>query len=110
VVVGNPWTVPLFLAATYRLGCLVLGLPPEGLHHLARLGSGGLLDEVRLLLWPMTVGAAPLAVAAWVATYLPLVRMVAVVRERRRHRRERGPRAATRLGGFREGRGGAPPP
>jgi len=39
VVVGNPWTVPLFLAATYRLGCLVLGLPPEGLHHLARLGS-----------------------------------------------------------------------
>ena len=110
VVVGNPWTVPLVLAATYRLGCLVLGLPPEGLHHLARLGSGGPLAEVRLLLWPMTVGAAPLAVAAWVATYLPLVHMVAVVQERRRHRRERGPRAATRLGGFREGRGGAPPP
>ena len=99
VVVGNPWTVPLFLAADYRLGCLVLGLPPEGLHHLARLGSGGLLAEVGLLLWPMTVGAAPLAVAAWAATYLPLARAVAAAQARRRRRREEGRRrAATRPG------------
>jgi uncharacterized protein len=93
-LVSNPWTLPLIWASTYRLGCLLLGRAPHGLHLLADLHAKALLGEVGLLLWPMTVGAAPLAAAAWVATYLLTVRAVAAVREERRHRLERRPASA----------------
>src|SRR3954454_13066766 len=92
---GNPWTLPLVWTATYRLGCLVLGQPPHALRLLAGLHPKALLDEVGPLLWPMTVGAAPLAAAAWVATYLLTVRAVAAVREERRRRL--GRRASARV-------------
>jgi len=88
-LVSNPWTLPLIWASTYRLGCLLLGRAPHGLHLLADLRPKALLGEVGLLLWPMTVGAAPLAAAAWAATYLLTVRAVAAVREERRRRLER---------------------
>jgi uncharacterized protein len=88
-LVSNPWTVPLIWASTYRLGCLLLGRAPHGLHLLADLHPKALLGEVGLLLWPMTVGAAPLAAAAWAATYLLTVRAMAAVREERRRRLER---------------------
>ena len=86
----------MILPATYRLGCLILGQPPHGLRHLVQLDLGGLLSEAGLLLWPMIVGSAPLAAAAWVATYFPLVRAMAIVQEKRRLRRERRPCAGTR--------------
>ena len=95
-LVGNPWTWPLILPATYRLGCLILGQPPHGLRHLAQLDLGGLLGEAGLLLWPMIVGSVPLATAAWVATYFPLARAMAIVQEKRRLRRERRPCAGSR--------------
>ena len=88
--------MPLICPATYRLGCLLLGQPPHGLRHLAQLDLGGLLGEAGLLLWPMTVGSAPLAAAAWVATYFPLARAMAIVQEKRRLRRERRPCAGSR--------------
>jgi uncharacterized protein (DUF2062 family) len=96
-LVANPWTLPLILLATYRLGCLVLGLPPHGAHLLATLDLRALLGQAGLLLWPMTVGALPLAAAAWVATYLPLVRVVAAAREERRRRLERRGRPLPRV-------------
>ena len=85
-LVSNPWTLPAIWVLTYRLGCLILGRPPRGLHLLADLHPGALLGKVGLLLWPMTVGAVPLAAAAWVTTYLVAVRAVAAVREERRAR------------------------
>src|SRR4051794_4502526 len=94
-LVSNPWTLPLIWTVTYRLGCLVLGRPPHALHLLADLHSKALLDAVGPLLWPMTVGAAPLAVAAWVATYFLTIRAVAAVREQRRRRL--GRRASARV-------------
>src|SRR4051812_10369684 len=89
-LVGNPWTWPLILPATYRLGCLILGQPPHGLRHLAQLDLGSLLGEAGLLLWPMIVGSVPLAAAAWVATYFPVARAMAIVQEKRRLHREAG--------------------
>ena len=86
---GNPWTMPLVWAVTYRLGCLLLGRPPHGLHLLADLPPTALLGEVRQLLWPMTVGTVPLSAVAWVATYVSTVRAVVAVREQRRRRRGR---------------------
>ena len=88
-LVSNPWTLPLIWALTYRLGCLLLGRPPRALHLLADLRPEALLGEVGPLLWPMTVGAVPLAAAAWAATYLLAVRAVAAAREERRRRLER---------------------
>ncbi len=87
--VGNPWTFPLMLAATYRLGWLMLGQPPRGPGHLPALGHDEVLKDLGLLFWPMLVGSAPLGAAAWVAVHLALARAVAAARERRRGRRER---------------------
>jgi hypothetical protein len=41
------------------------------------------------LIWPMTIGSLPLALIAWLATYLPLVRVIAAYQEARRRRRAR---------------------
>ncbi len=94
LVVGNPWVLPFILAAAYRLGCLALGQPPQELRDLAWADPAVLLDELGGLLWPTAVGSVPLAAAAWVLAYLPLVRAVAAVQERRRRRLGRGTRAA----------------
>jgi uncharacterized protein (DUF2062 family) len=88
-LVGNPWTLPLILATDYRLGCLILGLPPQGLHLPGELGPDTLLGEVGRLLWPMAVGSMPLAAAAWAVIYVAAVRAVVVGRERRLRRLER---------------------
>jgi uncharacterized protein (DUF2062 family) len=85
-LVGNPWTLPLILATDYRLGCLILGLPPQGLHLPGELGPDTLLGEVGRLLWPMAVGSVPLAAAAWAVIYVSAVRAVAAGRERRLRR------------------------
>ncbi len=82
-LVGNPWTLPLILTADYRLGCLILGWPPQGLHLLGELGPGTLLGEVGRLLWPMAVGSVPLAAAAWAVIYVLGVRAVVAGRGRR---------------------------
>jgi uncharacterized protein (DUF2062 family) len=88
-LVGNPWTLPLILAADYRLGCLILGLPRQGLHLPGEFGLDTLLGEVGRLLWPMAVGSVPLAAAAWAVIYVSAVRAVAAGRERRLRRRGR---------------------
>lgn len=76
-----PWIVPAVLLATYRLGCLILGRRVADLaavpHH-----PGALLHEAGTLLWPMTVGSAPIAAAAWATTYLLAMRALVALRDR----------------------------
>ena len=50
--------------------------------------AGRLRHHVPGDLWPMIVGCIPIAALVWIASYLPLVRAIAVVQERRRARRE----------------------
>jgi uncharacterized protein (DUF2062 family) len=83
---GNPWTFPLMFAAAYELGCMIIGRTPIGLHDLGNLSWETLLGDAWRLFWPMAVGAVPLGVVAWLATYFPLVRMVTAFQERRRRR------------------------
>ena len=85
-IVGNPWTFPLILTTTYQLGCLILGQPPQRLRDLAPFELNTLLDQVGVLLWPMTVGSVPLGIAAWIASYVLLARAVRTFQERRRQR------------------------
>jgi hypothetical protein len=68
--------LPLILTADYRLGCLILGWPPQGISLPGEIGPGALLGEVGRLLWPMAVGSVPLAAAAWAVIYVLAVRAV----------------------------------
>jgi uncharacterized protein (DUF2062 family) len=87
-LVGNPWTFPFIWIVTYKLGHAVVG--GEALHHLS---FSTLFADLEAVFWPMTIGGIPLGLAAGLATYFPLVRIVAVyqaARARRRDRRRQG--------------------
>lgn len=88
-VVGNPWTFPLIWVATYKLGHLLLGNPPIHAAYIGRLSLASLSANLEAFLWPMTVGGVLLGLVAGVATYVPLVRLIAAYQEARRRRRER---------------------
>jgi uncharacterized protein (DUF2062 family) len=81
---GNPWTFPLMFAASYRVGCWLLG---QQASSITALGFAGLVDNLWAFFWPMMVGSLPLMVVAWVVSYLLLVRPIAAFQERRRRRR-----------------------
>lgn len=120
--VGNPWTFPFIWAAIYKTGAIALGLdatvePPlaslarlfgelwrlagEGVRRMAGLKLGasdaswrevGVLAEA--VLWPMTIGGAPWAVAVWLLSYFAVRRLLAAYQAPRRARRGgRGERA-----------------
>lgn len=81
---GNPWTFPLMFAASYRVGCWLLG---QKAYSITALGFEGLVDNLWAFFWPMLVGSLPVAIVAWVVSYLLLVRPIAAFQERRRRRR-----------------------
>jgi uncharacterized protein len=93
-IVGNPWTFPVIWLTTYQLGHFMLGSTPSRVAPEPELTSRW--QEVRALIWPMTLGGVPLGALAGVAIYLPSVRLIAAYQEARRRRRER--RRAERLG------------
>jgi uncharacterized protein (DUF2062 family) len=88
-LIGNPWTFPLICVSTYELGQYLLGGTPAVGQHLDPLTLGALLENIHALLWPMTVGSIPMAIAAWIGSYFTLVRVVGTFQEARRHRRDR---------------------
>lgn len=87
-VVGNPWTFPLIWYWIYVLGQTLLGrevsaaLPED-------LSLGYIFDRPLEILWPMTVGGLPTALAAWVIAYLIMHRIVSGYQQARRIRRVR---------------------
>lgn len=91
VVGGNPWTFPLLWVGSYELGQWML----------AGDGYSGSVENLRLsdllhnpvdLLWPMTLGSVPIAVALWLVSYTLLF---LIVRKRQQERRARHERAAS---------------
>jgi uncharacterized protein (DUF2062 family) len=92
-LVGNPWTFPVIWVTTYQLGHFMLGSTPSQVAPEPELTSRW--QEVRSLIWPMTLGGVPLGALAGLAIYLPSVRLIAAYQEARRRRRER--RRAERL-------------
>lgn len=92
-LVGNPWTFPVIWLTTYQLGHFMLGSTPSRVAPEPELTSRW--QEVRSLIWPMTLGGVPLGALAGLAIYLPSVRLIAAYQEARRRRRER--RRAERL-------------
>ena len=93
-LVGNPWTFPFIWVAIYQLGHLLLGT--RAAQPVEQWDLATFFVKVEAVFWPMVVGGMPLALIAGLATYLPLVRVIAAYQEARRHRRAR--RRLYRLG------------
>ena len=97
-LVGNPWTFPALFAVSYRVGCYVLDLTPAAAALLADLSWKTSLDHMWRLFWPTMVGSVPVGAAAWLISYLVLVRVTALIQQRRRQRIARRGRATVQDG------------
>ncbi len=98
---SNPWTIPLFLIADYKLGARILG--EHSHHHLPRdVSLLYMLHHPLQLLLPMTIGSIPLALAAGLITYFP-ARFLVERYQRRRDARRRAVKRRSRLGKEEEG-------
>ncbi len=88
-VVGNPWTFPLIWVGIFRLGCWMIGCEPgDALSE--TLTWTYIFDHPRAILLPMSVGALPTVIVAWVACFAVVWRLVfdyQTLRDRRRARR-----------------------
>jgi uncharacterized protein (DUF2062 family) len=100
-LVGNPWTLPFIWVAAYHLGHALLGTRGPQLGSVHSWDLATLLAEFEAVFWPLVVGGVPLAVIAGLATYFPLVRVIATCQKARRERRAR--RRQDRLGVGAEG-------
>jgi len=94
-LVGNPWTLPFIFFVSYQAGLALLGGPAGPIEPLQHWDLATFFAKLEAVFWPMVVGSVPLALVAGLATYFPLVRMIAAYHEaraRRRHQR-RSPKA-----------------
>jgi uncharacterized protein (DUF2062 family) len=101
-LVGNPWTFPFIWVATYKLGHILLGGRAVQIERVQHWDLTTFFAEVEAVFWPMVVGGVALAVVAGLATYFPLVRVIAAyqeARQRRRARRQRPDRVGIKAQG-----------
>ena len=92
--VGNPWTFPFIWAWTYALGQWLMGA--DAASDLPEALSLGYIFERPLdVLWPMTLGALPTALAVWIGTFWMARGAVAEYQHVRRRRRRIKVRART---------------
>jgi uncharacterized protein (DUF2062 family) len=87
-LVGNPWTLPFIFVVTYQVGHALLGGPAAPIESLQHWDLATFFAKLEAVFWPMAVGSLPLGLVAGLATYFPLVRIVAVYQEARARRRQ----------------------
>lgn len=110
-VVGNPWTFPFIWLATYKVGQILLGSAEAApwpavtmfKHVVTDFGEliwptlmgentwdalKQVMLDVRALIWPMFIGSIPLAVIAWIVSYLPLAKAIDAFQKARERRRQ----------------------
>ena len=85
-LVGNPWTFPFIWLAIYQLGHALLGT--RAAQTVEHWDLATFFVKVEAVFWPMVVGGLPLALIAGLATYFPLLRMIAAYQEARARRRQ----------------------
>jgi hypothetical protein len=86
--IGNPWTFPFIWAAIFWLGRFILGYP-EGTVLPDELTFTFIFDHTWDVFYPMLVGGAPTALAAWLIFFWPCYKAVARYQAHRAARRER---------------------
>ncbi len=94
-VIGNPWTFPFIWAWIYTLGVWLLGGEVETVLP-ETLGFSYIFDRPMEILWPMTVGGLPTAVAVWFACFWSVRGAVARYQFARRKRMLRRSRTLRR--------------
>lgn len=86
---GNPWTLPLIWYLTYKLGMLILGN-----HTVESLPTHfdftSIFMQPQRFLIPMFLGAIPMGVVAWAATFFPILRLIKGLQHQRARLRARG--------------------
>ena len=87
-LVGNPWTFPFIWVAIYQLGHVLLGSRAAQIEPVEHWDLATFFVEVEAVFWPMVVGGLPMALVAGLATYFPLVRMIAAYQQARARRRQ----------------------
>jgi uncharacterized protein len=87
-LVGNPWTLPFLLLASYQLGHALLGGPAAPIEAFQDWTLGTFFAKLEAVFWPMALGSLPLGLVAGLATYFVLVRIVAAYQETRARRRQ----------------------
>jgi hypothetical protein len=87
-LVGNPWTLPFMWVVAYKLGHALTGMRAAQIEP-AQGGNLFSFAEVGAVFWPTVVGCLPLAVVAALATYFPLMRMIAAYQRERQRRQAR---------------------
>ncbi|HEX2480027.1 MAG TPA: DUF2062 domain-containing protein [Geminicoccaceae bacterium] len=95
-LVGNPWTLPFIWVTAYHLGHALLGTHGTELEAVQDWDFAALMGELEAVFWPVAVGSVPLGLIGGLATYFPLMRMIAAYQQARRNRRAR--RQQDRLG------------
>jgi uncharacterized protein (DUF2062 family) len=86
-LVGNPWTFPFIWVVTYEVGRALLGAPVAQMEPVQHWDLATFFARAEAVFWPMIVGGILLAMVAGLASYFPLVRMVAAYQRERRNRR-----------------------
>jgi len=90
-VVGNPWTFPLFYALTGSIGAAILGndmvaeIPVWDWDAIFMSPADYLLKFLPVV-FPLIVGAVPVATAVWFLVYLVFKSLITKYRARRRSR------------------------
>jgi uncharacterized protein len=87
-LVGNPWTLPFILLASYQVGHALLGGPAAPVESFQHWDLATFFDQLEAVFWPMALGSLPLGLFAGLAAYFPLVRIVAAYQEARARRRQ----------------------
>ena len=100
-IVGNPWTFPFILPATYHIGCWLLGMSAaeDFLSQIQdTLGRYSLMEIIQSPLqtigpfvqttfFPMFLGGTLLGTIAWVVFYWPLEKLVREYKHKRVQKR-----------------------
>jgi uncharacterized protein len=94
---GNPWTLPFIGVAIYKLGHVLLGTRAAEIELVRHWDVSRFLAEVEAVFWPMAVGGVALGFVAGLATYFPLVRMIAAYQQERQRRRARRRESRVRI-------------
>jgi Uncharacterized protein conserved in bacteria (DUF2062) len=87
-LVGNPWTLPFLLLASYQLGHALLGGPAAPIEAFQDWTLGSFFAKLEAVFWPMAIGSVPLGLGAGLVTYFALVRIVAAYQKSRARRRQ----------------------
>ena len=87
-LVGNPWTLPFLLLASYQLGHALLGGPAAPIKSLQHWNLATFFAKLEACVLAYGRWQPPFRPGRWRGSYFPLVRIVGAYQEARARRRQ----------------------